>query len=307
MVMSIKTPTLLGEQLSEACGTSIYLKLENLQPTGSFKDRGVGHLCEYLATTGVSHFVSSSGGNAGLSAAYAGKSLGIPTTVVAMNAISEEAETKIKGLGATVVKGGETWSEVHEIAQKVAQQKGYAYIHPFEHQLIWDGYANIVKEIAEAGIKPKTIILSVGGGGLLSGICQGLRELGWNDTKILAVETKGAASFNAATKAGHLVTLEKITSIATTLGATRVAQEALDCYERHPIESVVVTDKMAVDACWNFARDHRLLVEPSCGAALSLVYSKGLEKLGSGPCVVIVCGGSGISCRSLLDWKSSIR
>src|SRR5208283_6076665 len=107
---------------------------------------------------------------------------------------------------------------------------------------VWKGHSSIIHEIADVGLRPGAIVVSVGGGGLLCGLLEGMHDIGWTDVPILAVETEGAASFAAAVKAGHLVTLDRITSIATTLGARTVAAQALDCTKNHPITTWQVTD-----------------------------------------------------------------
>ena len=163
----------------------------------------------------------------------------------------------------------------------------------------------MIDEVVGEGIKPGAVILSVGGGGLLCGVAQGLHQTGWTDVPIVAVETQGAASYHASLEAGHVVTLDKIESIASSLGAKRVAEEAFKWASRHKIHSSLVTDKQAVEACLRFVDDHRVLVEPACGASLSLVYDKNplLDQFSS--VLVIVCGGNGVS-RGLLDgWARS--
>jgi L-serine/L-threonine ammonia-lyase len=121
------------------------------------------------------------------------------------------------------------------------------------------------------------------------------------------VETEGAASFAASVSAGRLVTLERITSIAVTLGARRVASEALSWTERHEIIPWTVTDRSAIESCARFADDHRVLVEPACGAALSPVYEKDAPLMGRKIVLVIVCGGAGVSLSLLREWQSQIQ
>jgi L-serine/L-threonine ammonia-lyase len=149
----------------------------------------------------------------------------------------------------------------------------------------------------------------VGGGGLLSGILEGLYNVGWNDIPILISETKGAESFNISIEEGKLITLPSITSIATTLGARKVCNNVFEWSKKHKIYSIVVDDSEAVNACINFLNDERCLVEPSCGAALASIYSRNikikniLEGIKEPIVVVIVCGGSGISLQHLDIWK----
>jgi len=111
--------------------------------------------------------------------------------------------------------------------------------------------------------RPSAVICSVGGGGLFIGIIHAMKKLDWN-VPVIAVETVGSESLAKAIEANELITLPGITSIAKTLGATRVAAEAFECTKKHPVVPVVVTDKEAVDAIERFANDHLCLVEPAC-------------------------------------------
>jgi L-serine/L-threonine ammonia-lyase len=160
---------------------------------------------------------------------------------------------------------------------------------------VWRGHASLVREIAAAGIKPGAMVLSVGGGGLLCGVAAGLHAMGWTDVPIVAAETEGASSFTQSVQADRLITLDRITSIATTLGARTVAQQALDWTRRHPIAPWVISDRAAVDACLRFADDHRVLVEPACGAALAAGYLRAPALIDRDPVVIIVCGGVGVT------------
>jgi L-serine/L-threonine ammonia-lyase len=150
------------------------------------------------------------------------------------------------------------------------------------------------------------VVVSVGGGGLLCGLLEGLHQVGWKDVPVLAVETEGAASFAASVRAGCLVTLDRITSVATTLGARTVAAEALAWTRRHRITPWTVTDRAAVDACLRFADEHRVLVEPACGASLAAVYGRARPLQDLDPVVIIVCGGAGVSLRLLEEWKAKV-
>jgi L-serine/L-threonine ammonia-lyase len=123
---------------------------------------------------------------------------------------------------------------------------------------------------------------------------------------VLAAETHGAASFAAAIRAGAPVDIGKITSIATTLGARRVCQRAVDWTRRHRIEPWTVGDRAAIDACLRFADDHRVVVEPACGAALAAIYEGAAPLAGARSVVVVVCGGAGATPADLLRWDASI-
>jgi L-serine/L-threonine ammonia-lyase len=288
-------------------GVPVYLKMEALQPVGSFKIRGMGAACRDACRNGAGRLVSSSGGNAGYAVAYAGARLQVPVTVVVPVRTSARSRELIRGEGAEIIEHGAAWDESHAYATALAQRLGCAYIHPFDSPSAWTGHATMVHETAEAGIRPGVVVVSVGGGGLLCGVAQGMEDVGWSEVPLLAVETMGADSFAAAVAAGRLVTLDAITSIATTLGARTVAAEALAWSRKRKITPSVVSDRSAVLACLRFADDHRVLVEPACGASLSVVYDRAAPLLGRGPVLIIVCGGAGVTRDLLVQWDQQTR
>ena len=300
MPLHIQTPLIESRPLSLTAGSAVWLKLEALQPCGSFKLRGVGHACEVHHARGARHLVSSSGGNAGLAVAYAGRQLGMAVTVVVPETTSERARELLRLEEAKLVVHGSSWQEANAHAQTLLGP-GDAFIHPFDDPLLWAGHASMVDEVAAAGLKPDAVVLSVGGGGLLSGVVQGLQRNGWHDVPVLAVETEGAASLHTAMAAGHTVELPCLSSVATSLGAKRVAEQALACTREHPVHSHLVSDREALLACERLLHDHRLLVEPACGAALALLERP--EALaGYRRVLVIVCGGATATLGQIRSW-----
>ena len=292
--MHIRTPLIESDAYGRDAHR-VWLKMEALQPCGSFKLRGVGHACRAAAARGARRLLSSSGGNAGLAVAWAGRRLGLPVTVVVPQTTLPQPRALIAQQGAEVIVHGSSWQEANEHLMQLRQPTD-AFIHPFDDPLLWEGHATMVAEVAEAGLKPDAVLLSVGGGGLLCGVVQGLQAQGWADVPVVAVETTGAASLAAAMQADEPVTLPAITSVATSLGARRVADQALAATRSHPVHSAVVTDRQAVEACLRFADDHRVVVEPACGAALALAMLPPAERplpvlQQAAKLLVIVCGG----------------
>jgi L-serine/L-threonine ammonia-lyase len=282
--------------------------MECFQPTGSFKARGIGHRCLKAVGSGQNHLISSSGGNAGYTAAYAGRLLGARVTVVVPENASAKARERIAAEGAAVIVHGRYWDEADLLAREMVSETGAAYIHPFDHADIWRGHSSMVRELAhQCPLKPEAVVVAVGGGGLLCGMAEGMLEVGWDEPPLLAVETEGAASFAAAVSAGELVRLTAITSIASTLGALQVTPQALDWAARRPIRSIVVSDAEAVSACLRFADDMRVLVEPACGAALSLLYDRADALAEFSSVVVVVCGGAGITWSELQAYAAGRR
>lgn len=304
-MLHIKTPLFQSTLLSERVGTAVWLKMEALQPCGSFKARGVGFACSRYVLDGAKMLISSSGGNAGLAVAYSGRKLGVPARIIVPEVTPQRAIGLMRAEGAEVVVHGESWFEAHQLASQQAIAEEAAYIHPFDDPLIWQGHASLVDELVEADVRPDGIILSVGGGGLMCGVVQGLLA---HDLTIpvLAVETAGANSLETAVSQNQHISLDKITSIANTLGAKQVAARAFELTKQYPIENAVVSDETAVSACTQFLDDHRTLVEPACGASLSVVYDNHAFLRNKKNVVVIVCGGAGITRDSLDQFRQIV-
>ncbi|XP_067932370.1 serine dehydratase-like [Watersipora subatra] len=318
MAMHVETPLIESTPLSKIASCRVFLKLENCQPAASFKIRGIGLLCSEAKRAGSSRIICSSGGNAGLAAAYASRKLDMPCKIFVPGSTSEATVEKLRAENAEVEVVGKVWDDANKEALKQLELcTDSAFVHPFDHPTIWKGHSTMVHEMKKQmgdGILPGAIIASVGGGGLLTGIIQGLDEVGWSDVPLVAMETKGADSLAASMNAGKLTSLSDITSIAKTLGSKTVCQQLFDYTKSHRVISEVVTDEMALNACFKFSDDERMLVEPSCGASLAAVYSSVVRRLqteGKLPeeldnIVVVVCGGSSVTIDVLNQLKSSL-
>jgi L-serine/L-threonine ammonia-lyase len=301
--LHLNTPLLRSAADYSASGKPLWLKLDALQPSGSFKMRGVSRLCQHEVENGAKEIFCASGGNAGIAAAFAGRALGVPVTIVVPETTSAEVRQLIEATGASVLVHGSVFDEANAYAIKLSEARNAAYVHPFDHPLLWEGHGTLIDEAVASGAKFDCVVVSVGGGGLLAGIVAGLKRNGLDNVPVIAVETEGAASFHEALKAKERITLSAITSIANSLGARQVAQHVFDLPSHHPIESVTVTDAQAVAACLKFADAHRILVEPACGAALAVAdVHAGLLSRFENP-LIEVCGGIGVSLDKLKVWK----
>jgi len=300
--LHIETPLFESRPLSCNTGRTIWLKMESMQPPGSFKIRGVGRACQQYVQDGAKRLISSSGGNAGIAVAYSGRHLSVPVVVVVPETTTENAKTLIRQENAEVIVHGSSWQEANDLALSMVKNTD-AFIHPFDSKLLWQGHSTLIDEIVASEVKPEAIILSVGGGGLFCGVIEGLRRHNWVDVPVIAVETNGADSFSQAISRNRLVELPTIKSIATSLGARQVCQQALHLARKHPVHTVVVSDREAVSACVSFFDDHRIVVEPACGASLSLAYSNNAKIKGFKSALVIVCGGATSTVDQIQEWS----
>ena len=304
MPLHLQTPLFESGPMSARDGQSVWLKMEAMQPPGSFKIRGIGFACEEYVRRGATRFISSSGGNAGIAAAYAGRRLGVPVLVVVPETTTERAKELIARENAQVIVHGASFQEANALAQSMVTGSD-AFIHPFDDPLLWQGHASMIDEVAAAGVKPDAVVLSVGGGGLLCGAIEGLRRNGWSDVPVVAVETVGADSFAQSLAAGERIELPGISSIATSLGARKVAEQAFALAQEHAVRSVVVADAQAVQACLRFMDDHRVVVEPACGASLAVAYDAAGSLAQYKNVLVIVCGGVTATVGQLQTWGNA--
>lgn len=300
--LHIQTPVSESMILTEHLGKNVSLKMECMQPCGSFKLRGIGRLCQDYLEQDKTHLVSSSGGNAGFTTAYIGRKIGMDVTVFVPTTTPDIYVRRMRSQKATVHVKGDVWDESNELAQTYSKKVNGGFVHPFDHPTIWAGHSTIIDEIVQQAEKPDVIITAVGGGGLLCGILQGLHQNAWGNVPVITAETEGAASFKATYDAKKLITLDKIDTIALTLGARCVTKKLLDWLPKHTLIPVTVTDHAAAGACIKFADDHRVLVEPACGTALSLLYDKADVLNPFNNIMVIVCGGIGVSLNRLQSY-----
>lgn len=301
----INTPLIESLSIGKRLHANVWLKVDALQPCGSFKARGIGFACQKYVKNGALALVSSSGGNAGLAVAYSGRRLNVPVTVIVPKTTKKRAIDLIEAEGAMVIVTGEDWAEAHAHAIELSKNEA-TYIHPFDDPNIWEGHASVIDEIFNEGLTPDAVILSVGGGGLLCGVVEGLRRNNCKDVPILAVETKGADSFSTACLAKKHIGIDNITSIATSLGATKVAKRAFQLSNEHQIINHIVSDKEAVNGCYRLLEEHRIMIEPACGASIAAV-DNGCDFLNNKQNIVaIVCGGVGVTISQLEEWRHNV-
>ena len=186
MAIHIETPALASRAFSLRSGKDVRLKMEALQPSGSFKARGIGHACQIYKSRGARRFISSSGGNAGYAVAYAGRMLATPVTVVVPATTSERAKSLIRSEGAEVIVHGASWMEANAHALELMTPAD-AFLHPFDDPLLWEGHATMIDELARQGGRPDVVICSVGGGGRYVGKRAGDNENSfWMDSYTVA-------------------------------------------------------------------------------------------------------------------------
>lgn len=300
MPLHIETPLIESIPLGCVTGRKVLLKLECVQPAGSFKIRGVGALCEKLYCEGKRIFVCASSSNAGYATAYAARLLGAKSVIVAPEGSPEEALCAIRTLGAEVIVHGAVWYDANDLAlEMVKQDPEKAYVSSYEDPVLWSGHATMIDELAKQCVKPDVIVCSVGGGGLICGVLEGLDRNGWSDVAVIGCGAYGANAFAASMEAGKLTRIPATTSIITCISAQIVTGRVMELLKTHDLRAYLTSDICAVEACARFLDDHRLLVDPSCGVSLAALYEN-TPLFGDAKTIVsIVCGGVGIKMAKL--------
>lgn len=285
-----RTPLVQSRSLSEHLGAKVYLKLECLQKTGSFKPRGAfNKMLTMSPVERAKGVVAVSGGNHAQGVAYAARELGIAATIVM------PASTPANYLNATRDYGAETLL-VPDIRAAFAEadrlkSEGRVMVHPFDDPLVAAGQGTIGLEILEDLPDVDRVYVSIGGGGLIAGIATALKTIN-PDIKIIGVETKGADAMAQALAAGRLVELPAITSIARTLGAPKVSEFTLDAVKRLVEQVVVVDDGETVKALFHILERTKQLVEPAAACCLVAAERQRASFKPGEKIALLLCGGN---------------
>lgn len=295
------TPLLRARHLSEKLGANVFLKIETLQPTHSFKVRGAFNALDRLSDESRANgVITASGGNHGLAVAYAGKTLAIPATVYLPEKSARIRIDAIEALGARLVLHGASWDEAHASALDTANRMKITYVHPFDNTDVMAGQGTIVTELVDQLPRIDLLVASIGGGGLLSGILSAIKAF-TPHTRVIGVETVGADSMYQSLKAGRIVELDRITSIAETLGARKTEPRQFDIISKNVAEIVTVTDDQAIRALVELLQEEKLLTEPATSCSIAALLEK-KTTVRAGENVVIVLCGANIAIERVSRW-----
>lgn len=300
------TPCTRAHYLSKKFDREIFLKLEILQPTNSFKVRGAFNsilsLPESKRQDGV---VTASGGNHGLGVALVASRLGIPCTIYLPTKTAKIKLDAIAALGAKTVLVGDAWDDANKVALEAAAEKGSAYIHPFDDPLVMAGQGTIVTEVIRQIGAFDRIVLSIGGGGLISGVSSAVKHL-QPRAKVIGVETEGANCMSASLKAGQIVELAAITSIADTLGAKRTQERQFEIVKEAVEKVIEVSDEEAIEALIELLQNEKILAEPASTCSIAALEHIKLDFAAGEKIVVVVCGAN-IDLQKVAGWINERR
>jgi threonine dehydratase len=286
-----RTPCLRARFLREPLHPGeLLLKLESLQVTGSFKARGANNAVLQLDDAAIRRgIVTASGGNHGLAVAYAGHASGAATAIYLPETAPAAKADKLRAWGAEVVVEGEVWDDANEAALACAERDGLAYIHPFSDPAVIAGQGTVGREMLEQSPHIDTLLVAIGGGGLISGIASAAKAIK-PDIRVIGVEPVGAPTLSESLAAGSLITLPKIETAAVTLAPRRSAAINLEIIRRNVDQIVLVSDQeMRAAARWLWF-EMGVGAELSGAAAIAAIQAGKIELPADSTTAAVICG-----------------
>ncbi len=278
--------------LSELTGMEIYCKLDNLQRTGSFKERGAHNALSKLSPEqkkkGV---IAASAGNHAQALAYQGKLLGVPATVVMPQFAPLIKISNCQKLGANVVLFGKEFADAKARAHEIAKEQGLAYIDGFDHPDIIAGQGTAGLEIVNQVPNLDAVIVPVGGAGLLAGVSLAVKTLR-PEAKVIGVEADHVASYSAALEAGKPVFIKTRPTLADGLAIAQVGGNAFAIAREHTDKAVLVTEEQIALAILRIVELEKGVVEGAAATPLAACLSGQLEELKGKRVVILLCGGN---------------
>jgi threonine dehydratase len=282
------TPLSRIEAIDALCGGSLFLKEEQRQRTGSFKIRGAFNRVSRLPRG--SSVVAASAGNHAQGVALAARLRGLPATIFMPDASSLPKVRSTRDYGADVRYAGDTVDDAVIAALAFADETGAVYVPPFDDRLVIAGQGTLALELASDAAEATTVVVPVGGGGLIAGIAAAYAELAPH-VRVVGVEAEGAAALRESLAAGEVRTLRSVATIADGIAVKSPSELTLAHAQRFVDEVVTVTDEEIGDALVALLERAKAVVEPSGAAALAAVLS-GRVPVGPEPIVVLLSGGN---------------
>jgi len=284
-----RTPMYRSDTLSEIAGANVWLKLESLQKTGSFKVRGAYFKVNEVVKEGVRHVVTASAGNHAQGVAYAAKLLGIRATVVMPKFTPWIKVARTRRYGAETILWGESYTESEDYATKLSKDLGAHFIHAYDDIDVMAGQGTIGFEIIEDLGSVDYIIVPVGGGGLVSGVASVIKSLR-PGVKVIGVQSEGAPSAYRSLKEGRLVTLDNVDTIADGISAKRIGELTFEAMREVVDDVVLVSDLDIARAILLIAESAKVLAEGAGAVAVAALISGKVKVRGN--VVALVSGGN---------------
>lgn len=286
-----ESPCAYSATLSEQTATQLYLKLENLQMMGSFKERGAcNRLVQCSAEERARGVITASAGNHAQGIAYHARRLGVHATVVMPRTTALVKVSATRALGAEVRLLGASFDEAESAAHELASTLGALYVSPFDDDAIMAGQGTLGLELLAQCPELEAVVLPVGGGGLLGGVALAIKE-SRPEVKVYGVEARAVPSMQAALRAGAPCVVEAQRSIADGIAVRRVGARCLELVQRYVDDVIAVDEEAIAEAVLMLLEREKTVAEGAGATALAGVLG-GVLPIAGKPTVVVVSGGN---------------
>ena len=290
------TPLLESAALSRIAGTQVYLKLETMQPTGSFKLRGATNALAGLAERGIRKVATASTGNHGRAVAYAARALGMEAVVCMSALVSKNKVDAVDALGARVVIVGKSQDDAQVEALRLVSEEGFAFVPPFDDINVIAGQATIGLEIMESLPDTAAIVVPLSGGGLFSGVAFAAKRI-CQDVAMIGVTMERGAAMHASLAAGRPVLVDEIETLADSLGGgIGLDNQHTFALTQTLADDVVLLNEASITRGVVFAyREERLVIEGAAAVGIAAILDGRIDIPGDvrrGPIVLVVSGSN---------------
>ena len=257
------TPLQKMEKLSSRLDNVILVKREDRQPVHSFKLRGAYAMMAGLTEEQKAHgVITASAGNHAQGVAFSSARLGVKALIVMPTATADIKVDAVRGFGGEVLLHGANFDEAKAKAIELSQQQGFTWVPPFDHPMVIAGQGTLALELLQQDAHLDRVFVPVGGGGLAAGVSTLAKLLNPN-VKVIGVEPTGAASMKASLEAGHVVTLDKVETIADGVAVKTPGDKIFPYIQQNVDDIITIDDTELVDAFLDMAENHKMIVENS--------------------------------------------
>jgi threonine dehydratase len=286
------TPLERSRSFSEMSGADLHLKLENFQRTGAFKIRGAMNRIRTLsAAEREAGVVTASAGNHAQGVALAASRAGVDATVVMPKFAPVSKVKATRGYGASVRLEGVDYDEAQAYAHQLERDEGRTYVHAFDDPVVMAGQGTLGLEIVDDCPDLDTVVVPIGGGGLISGVAVAIKEQ-IPDVRVVGVQAEGAASAAKSLEAGEVAEIDSVDTIADGIATRSIGEETLAVMEEYVDEVVTVDDREIALALTLLLERAKTLVEGAGAVALAAVLSDAFEYDDGETVVAALCGGN---------------
>ena len=295
---ALRTPVIRCPAIEKTMGggTEVFAKLEFLQRTGTFKARGALATLHSLSAAELEQGVTAvSAGNHAIATAFAAQAFGTSAKVVMTQSANPSRVAACKAYGAEVVMADDV-HQAFDLVRQIRDEEGRFFVHPFEGPSIALGTGTVGLEVCEQVSNFDAIIIPVGGGGLIGGISNAVRQLR-PDAEIIGVEPEGADSMHRSFASGKPESIEQVTTIADSLGAPFAMPFSFELTRRNVDRLTMIDDGQIKKSMGFLFQSMSIAVEPACAASTAALLGPLRESLQGKRIVLIMCGSN-------IDWKT---